>query len=533
MRLEKEIQRRRTLAIISHPDAGKTTLTEKLLLYGGALQLAGSVTARKNQRSTTSDWMELEKQRGISVTSTVLQFEYRNTVVNLLDTPGHKDFSEDTYRVLMAVDSVVMVIDAAKGIESQTLKLFEICRMRGIPIFTFMNKLDRPSLSPLALMDQLEQQLQLPVVAMNWPLGDGKRFQGVYDRMARQAHFYERTAHGAYRAPVSLHSVDAPEVRERLDPDVYATVVNDLEVLEMAGESYDRVAVRSGDLSPVYFGSAIHNFGVQILLDAIVNEAPPPYPRQAGEHRISPDHPLFSGFIFKIQSNMDPHHRDQIAFLRICSGRFTRDMKVTNMRTQETVRLSSSHRVFAKDRETVDEAFAGDVIGLVGHSGFGIGDTLTEDLDVIYDEMPQFAPECFATVHNPSPAQYKRFQAGIQHLLQEGALQAFRNIDPARSIPLLGAVGALQFDVFKHRLENEYGAVIRLESASSSVIRWVSDAPPEWGDTPLPPGAQRMLDRSDRMVLLFDSEWVLKFFEERHPDVTLRKLPSDIKRAVD
>lgn len=530
MRMEDEIARRRTIAIISHPDAGKTTLTEKLLLYGGALQLAGSVTARKNQRSTTSDWMELEKQRGISVTSTVLQFEYRDKVVNLLDTPGHRDFSEDTYRVLMAVDAVVMVIDAAKGIESQTLKLFEICRMRGVPIFTFMNKLDRPSLSPLALMDELEQRLQLPVCAMNWPLGDGDRFQGVYDRHDRLANFFERTAHGAHRAPVALHSVDAPEVRQRLPKDVFESVINDLEVLDTAGEVFDLPAVQSGDLSPVYFGSAINNFGVQILLDAIVDYAPPPQARFVGDIRIPPVNALFSGFVFKIQSNMDPKHRDQIAFLRICSGRFTRDMKVINTRTGEAVRLSSSHRVFARDRETVDEAYAGDVIGLVGHSGFGIGDTLTEDPAIVYDEMPQFAPECFSVVHNPTPGQYKRFQAGVQHLLQEGALQAFQYPDPARNVPLLGAVGSLQFEVFKYRLENEYGAVVRMEPASATLIRWVDKAGEDVRDDMLPPGGRLMLDAAGRKVLLFDSEWVLKFFNDRNPKVLLRKLPSDIKR---
>ncbi len=535
MRIEDEIARRRTIAIISHPDAGKTTLTEKLLLYGGALQLAGSVTARKHQRATTSDWMELERQRGISVTSTVLQFDYRGCCVNLLDTPGHRDFSEDTYRVLMAVDAVVMVIDAAKGIESQTLKLFEICRLRGIPIFTFMNKLDRPSQSPLALMDELEQRLGLRVCAMNWPLGDGVDFKGVYNRQDRHAYFFERTHHGAYRAPVALHDVHDPQVRERLPATVYTAMINDLEVLDSAGEGFDPAAVQAGALSPVYYGSAINNFGVQILLDAILDHAPPPQPRMAGDMRITPSHPAFSGFIFKIQSNMDPKHRDQIAFLRICSGRFTRDMRVTNTRTGEPVRLSSSHRVFARDRETVDEAYAGDVIGLVGHSGFGIGDTLTEDPAIVYDEMPQFAPECFSSIHNPVPAQYKRFQAGVKHLLQEGALQAFQYLDPARSVPLLGAVGTLQFDVFKYRLENEYGALVRMEPATATLIRWVEEArgAPGVTEAMLPPGARLMHDSSRRPVILFDSEWVMKFFCDRNPSVQLRKLPSEIRRVPD
>jgi peptide chain release factor 3 len=345
------------------------------------------------------------------------------------------------------------------------------------------------------------------------------------------AHFFERTAHGAYRAPEALHSVDSEPVRQRLPADVYEGVINDLEMLDSVGEPFDLGAVHSGNLSPVYFGSAINNFGIQILLDAIVDYAPPPQARFVAGNRIAPDHPVFSGFVFKIQSNMDPKHRDQIAFLRICSGRFTRDMKVTNTRNGESVRLSSSHRVFARDRETVDEAYAGDVIGLVGHSGFGIGDTLTEDPKIVYDEMPQFAPECFAQVYNPVPAQYKRFQAGVQHLLQEGALQAFQYLDPARNIPMLGAVGSLQFEVFKYRLENEYGAVVRMEPSTSTVIRWVDPEGPEVSEEMLPPGGKLMLDTSGRKVLLFDTEWVLKFFCDKHPKVVLRKLPAAIRRA--
>lgn len=532
MSFEQEIAKRRTIAIISHPDAGKTTLTEKLLLYGGALQLAGSVTARKNQRATTSDWMELEKQRGISVTSTVLQFEYRGFCVNLLDTPGHRDFSEDTYRVLMAVDAVVMVIDAAKGIESQTRKLFEICRMRGIPIFTFMNKFDRPSRNPLVLLDELEQTLQLRVCAMNWPMGDGAGFKGVYDRQVKQAHFFERTAHGSYRAPVSLHAVTDPQVRERLPADVYEALINELEMLDMAGELFDLQEVQSGNLSPVFFGSAINNFGVQLMLDAIVDYSPAPQPRCSGTQRIPPEHPKFSGFIFKIQSNMDPKHRDQIAFLRICSGCFTRDMRVTHSRTGQQVRLASSHRVFAKERETVDTAYPGDVIGLVGHAGFGIGDTLTEDPSIVYDEIPQFAPECFAMLYNPVSAQYKRFQAGVNHLLQEGALQSFRFPELSQSAPLLGAVGSLQFEVFKYRLETEYGATARLEPSPFSLIRWVDEQEggPVLEDSMLPSTCRLALDSSDRKVALFDTEWMLKYFCERNPDVRLLTLPKRVHR---
>ena len=528
MNLHQEIARRRTIAIISHPDAGKTTLTEKLLLYGGALQLAGSVTARKNQRSTTSDWMELEKQRGISVTSTVLQFDYGDYCVNLLDTPGHKDFSEDTYRVLMAVDAVIMVIDAAKGIESQTRKLFEICRMRGIPIFTFMNKLDRPARNPLTLLDELEQTLQLRVCAMNWPLGDGIDFKGVYDRNSKQLHFFERTVHGAYRAPVSVHSVADTQVKERLPAGVYEAFVNEIDMLDAAGEPFDLSEVQAGDLSPVFFGSAVNNFGVQLLLDAIVEYAPEPRARRSGEEVVQPADERFSGFIFKIQSNMDPKHRDQIAFLRICSGCFNRDMRVSHSRTGAQVRLSSSHRLFAKERETVDTAYAGDVIGLVGHSEFGIGDTLSEDPAIRYDELPQFAPEHFALLYNQVPSQYKRFQAGMRHLLQEGALQCYRFSDAYQNTPLLGAVGTLQFEVFKYRMEGEYGASVRLESSPYTLIRWVDESGEdavEVTEAMLPQSCRMAFDMLDRKVLLFESEWLIKFLLERHPKVQLLSLP--------
>lgn len=534
--MEHEIARRRTFAIISHPDAGKTTLTEKFLLYGGAVQLAGSVTARKTQNTTTSDWMELEKQRGISVSSTVLQFEYCGYCINLLDTPGHRDFSEDTYRVLMAVDAVVMVIDAAKGIESQTLKLFEMCRFRGIPIFTFVNKFDRPARDPLAIIDELEQTLQLHVCAMNWPLGDGHEFRGVYDRIKRQAHFFERTPGGAYRAPVSVHDVSDPQVRERLSEQTYANLIEHLAMLDAASEPMNRALVKSGDMTPVFFGSAINNFGVQMLLDAFLEYAPPPHPRRSNKGLIAPKNPLFSGFIFKIQSNMDPHHRDQIAFLRVCSGKFMRDMKVFHPRTGKALRLASSHRVFGRDRETVDEAFPGDVIGLVGHGSFGIGDTLTEDEGLTYEPLPQFPPECFALLHNPVSSTYKRFRTGLEHLLQEGAIQAFSLKDATQNVPLLGAVGILQFDVLQYRLENEYGATSRLEPMPWRVIRWI--APEDCGhealrDGKLLMGSRTATDSSGRTIILFNNEWELKYFTDKNPSIHLSKLPVTLSRDTE
>jgi len=531
----QEISRRRTFAIISHPDAGKTTLTEKFLLYGGAVQLAGSVTARKTQNATTSDWMELEKQRGISVSSTVLQFDYRGFCINLLDTPGHRDFSEDTYRVLMAVDAVVMVIDAAKGIESQTLKLFEMCRLRGIPIFTFVNKFDRPARDPLAIIDELEQTLQLHVCAMNWPLGDGRDFRGVYDRQNRQAHFFERTPGGAYRAPVAVHDVSDPQVRGQLPEQTYAALIEQLAMLDAASEPLDLQMVRTGDMTPVFFGSAINNFGVQLLLDAFLDYAPPPHPRVSNKGPIQPTDAVFSGFIFKIQSNMDPKHRDQIAFLRICSGCFKRDMKVFHSRTGKTLRLASSHRVFARERETVDVAFPGDVIGLVGHSGFGIGDTLTEDPELVFEPLPQFSPECFALLHNPSTSAYKRFRAGLEHLLQEGAVQLFTLADAVQNVPLLGAVGVLQFDVLQYRLESEYGAASRLEPMPWRVVRWVAaeDAGHEaLRDGKLPMGCRLASDASGRTVLLFNTDWELKYFGEKNPTLRLLRLPTDIRRET-
>jgi peptide chain release factor 3 len=541
-----EIQRRRTFAIISHPDAGKTTLTEKLLLYGGAVQLAGSVTSRKNARQATSDWMELERQRGISVSSTVLQFDYAGYRINLLDTPGHKDFSEDTYRVLTAVDAVVMVIDAAKGIEPQTRKLFEVCRRRGVPIFTFMNKCDRPTRDPLALLDELERVLGIGAFPVNWPLGTGPSFRGVYDRQKREVHLFERTPQGAYRAPVSVSSLDEPEIREKLDPDDYTRALEELEMLDMAGVEYDQTKVHAGTQTPVFFGSAMNNFGVQLLLDAFLARSLPPQPRRGkrmkdeggrmNEEASIPSslilHPSsfvslegpFSGFIFKIQANMDPRHRDRIGFLRICSGRFTRDMYVIHQRTGKRVRLSSAHKVFAQERETVDEAYAGDVIGLVGHSEFGIGDTLTEDPAIRFDEIPRFAPECFAYLQNPNPGKFKQFRQGVDQLLQEGVVQVFELRDAVQKVPLLAAVGPLQFEVVQYRLEAEYGAPSRLENASWECFKWL---PPgaETAGLKLPTGCRLAYDSTGQPGVLFPSSWTQKYFTEQNAGTPLLDLP--------
>jgi peptide chain release factor 3 len=523
MNLEAETKRRRTFAIISHPDAGKTTLTEKFLLYGGAVQLAGSVTAHKSQRATTSDWMELEKKRGISISSTVLQFEYRGFCVNLLDTPGHKDFSEDTYRVLTAVDAAVMVIDAGKGIQSQTRKLFEVCRQRGIPIFTFMNKLDRPTRDPLQLLDELERVLGLHACAVNWPLGDGKDFRGVYDRRSKQVHFFERVPGGSFRAPVAVHGLDDAVVRDAMDPNVYQRVVDEVAMLESAGAAFDHARILAGELTPVFFGSAVSNFGVQLLLDAFLDLAPVPQPRAVNGRSVRPTDDGFSGFIFKIQANMDPKHRDRLAFVRICSGRFERDMSVVHTRTGKKLRLSSSHKLFGRERETVDEAFAGDVVGLVGHSDFRIGDTLAVDPTLAFNEIPRFAPETFAWIHGASTAQFKRFREGLDQLLQEGVVQSFLLHTATQRVPLLGAVGPLQFEVVQFRLQTEYGAETRIEHAAWKLMRWVESG--QVTETMLPSGARLATDSAGQTVILFAEEWACNYFIERNREVVLRTLP--------
>lgn len=523
----KEINKRRTFAIISHPDAGKTTLTEKFLLYGGAVQLAGSVTARKNQRASTSDWMELERKRGISISSTVLQFDYKGFKINLLDTPGHQDFSEDTYRVLTAVDAVVMVIDAAKGIESQTRKLFEVCRKRQIPIFTFMNKLDRPARDPLELVDELESVLKIGAYPMNWPLGSGIDFTGVYDRIHKQIHLFEKTTGGTFKAPVTIHNITDPFVKEKLDAKNYNKITEELEMLEHAGEEFNPELILKGKQTPVFFGSATNNFGVQLLLDGFLNYATPPVPRNSSTGVIKPEDDIFSGFVFKIQANMDPKHRDRIAFLRICSGKFTRDMQAFHSTSGKKIRLSNSQKLFGQERETVDEAYPGDIIGFVGNSNFSIGDTITEDLNIVYKEIPKFAPEHFVTLHNPNPSNYKKFRDGLDQLLQEGVIQAYYLKNSSQKVPLLGAVGPLQFEVVQYRLQDEYGAETRMEQTNWKALRWISPlhSEKEISQIVLPAGAAFAYDSQENLVILFTSEWSLNYFMEKHPKIELSDIP--------
>jgi len=562
-----EIARRRTFAIISHPDAGKTTLTEKFLLYGNAVHLAGAVKDRKNQRSTRSDWMELERQRGISVSSTVLQFEYAGFAVNLLDTPGHKDFSEDTYRVLTAVDAAVMVIDAAKGIETQTRKLFEVCRLRGVPIFTFINKCDRPTRDPLVLLDELENVLGLQASAVTWPLGNGPSFRGVFDRLRRQVHLFERVPGGAYRAPDQVADFGDPVVQAKLDEPTYREVAEQLAMVAGAGHAFDLTAVHAGRQTPVYFGSAVNNFGVELLLNGFLRDALPPAPRHNAAGVKSPgpsdkiqvtsdkdrrdsgdgfarplvtadspldpaslvpvDHEKFSGFIFKIQANMDPKHRDRIAFVRVCSGHFLRDMTVLHQQSGRRVRLSASQKLFGQERSTVDEAWPGDIVGLVGYDQFGIGDTLTEDPGILYDEIPRFPPEVFAFLSNPNPSNAKKYRAGIEQLLQEHIVQSFNLRHGPSGVTLLAAVGPLQFEVVQYRLQAEYGAESRLEAAPWQFLRWLDPHPALEHPASLvtASGVAWSTDSEDRPVILFPNDWTMRYFVEKNPDLTLHHLP--------
>jgi peptide chain release factor 3 len=548
----QEIARRRTFAIISHPDAGKTTLTEKFLLYGNAIHLAGSVTARKNQRATASDWMELEKQRGISISSTVLQFDYHGYAVNLLDTPRHKDFSEDTYRVLTAVDAALMVIDAAKGVETQTRKLFEVCRRRGVPIFTFMNKCDRPTRNALELLDELETVLGLQSSPVIWPLGNGPGFRGVFDRRTREVHLFERVPGGKFQAPVSVANLDDPLVREKLDDYTFNEVKEQLAMLDGAGHPFDLKAIQAGQQTPVYFGSAVNNFGIQLLLDGFLKDSVPPAPRRSvvmlksgeGSADARPDlnapkreipvtHDKFSGFVFKIQANMDPKHRDRIAFVRICSGKFERDMTVLHPRSGKTIRLSSSQKLFGQERETVDEAWPGDVVGFVGHDALGIGDTLTEDKSIAYDEIPRFPPEVFSYISNPNAGDAKRYRAGLEQLLQEGVVQAFtaRNAPPGAT--LLAAVGPLQFEVVQWRLQAEYGAESRLTPTPWTVLRWLEPHPllKDTSRLIVASGVSFGTDKFDNPIALFPNDWTMRYFLEKNPELKLHELPLEQTRA--
>jgi peptide chain release factor 3 len=527
-KLENEVKRRRTFAIISHPDAGKTTLTEKLLLYGGAIHLAGAVRAKANQRHTTSDWMEIEKQRGISISTSVLQFEYNGYIINLLDTPGHKDFSEDTYRTLMAADAAVMLIDAAKGVEPQTRKLFEVCRMRGIPIFTFINKMDRPSREPLDLLDELEKILGIRSCPMTWPIGSGDRFRGVYDRQTQEVLFFQKDTEnkGKKIEPKKFNGIEDPELLKSLAgekndtyeaKELYEQFKSELELLEMAGDAFDWDRILHGQLSPVFFGSAMNLFGVEQFLNRFIELAPTPAPRFTEDEEIEATNPKFSSFVFKIQANMDPSHRDRVAFIRICSGHFDRNMVVKHARLEKDIKLAMPVSFFGQERVVVEEAWPGDVIGLVDTNGsLRIGDTLTQIKGLEYKGVPSFSPEHFAQLTLKDPLKRKQLQKGVEQLSEEGVVQIYRQPGFGDRDPVLGAVGALQFEVLQHRLQAEYGVDTKIEHMSYAFARWVTGPGLDPSSFDRREDSRYLVDRDDNPVLLFKSEWAMRWAVENY-----------------
>jgi peptide chain release factor 3 len=515
-----EATRRRTFAIISHPDAGKTTLTEKFLLYGGALTTgAGSVKAKGDRRSATSDWMELEQQRGISITSTVLQFPYRDHVLNLLDTPGHRDFSEDTYRVLAATDAAIMVLDGSKGIEAQTRKLFEVCRDREIPIVTFINKWDRPSLDPLALLDEIEDQLVLEPVPISWPVGDGERFRGVIDRHHNEFVRFTRTARGATEAPEEI--VDAAQAAEE-EGDLWLEAQEGVELLDTVGREFDQARFEAGELSPVFFGSALTNFGVRLILDAMVDLVPSPRPRIARDGLARPLDAPFSGLVFKVQANTDKSHRDRVAFMRVCSGKFERGMVVTHGPTGKPFATKYAQSVSGRSRETVDDAWPGDVVGLVNANEFRVGDAVWVDEPVVWPEMPAFAPAHFRVARTTDTSRTKQFRSGINQLDEEGVVQVLREPDVGDQAPILAAVGPLQFEVAQHRLENEFGAPVELNVCTWTTARG-TDA--ESAEKLRGMSGVTVATRADgELLALFESPYWLQRLEADQPELRLDKM---------
>lgn len=512
MSLQKEVARRRTFAIISHPDAGKTTLTEKLLLYGGAIHLAGAVKAKAKQRNTTSDWMEIERQRGISISTSVLQFEYHGTQVNLLDTPGHKDFSEDTYRTLTAVDAAVMLIDAAKGVEPQTRKLFEVCRMRGLPIFTFVNKLDRPSREPLDLLDELEKVLGIRSCPMNWPIGMGDTFRGVYDRISQEILVFQ--TEGQANVTGRLQPKKVTNLKDEFDENFRA----ELELVEMAGDPFEHDRVLKGQLSPVFFGSAMNNFGVERFLERFIEFAPAPHARKVSSgDLIEPTDERFSGFFFKIQANMDPAHRDRVAFMRICSGKFVRGMSALHARLNRDVKLSKPLNFLAQERVIIDEAWPGDIVGILDTSGeLRIGDTLCEKGRFEYEGVPRFSPEHFSSIHILDPMKRKQLKKGLDQLSEEGVVQVYHQRGLGDKDPVLGAVGALQFEVLKFRLQSEYSVNVTIEKLPYVCARWIEGAGFDADSFERREGNKCLEDRDGNFVALFRNDWALRWAEENH-----------------
>ncbi len=522
--IRREALRRKTFAIISHPDAGKTTLTEKLLLYGGAIQLAGAVKAKKARSHAVSDWMEMERERGISIVSSVLQFPYGGRLLNLVDTPGHADFSEDTYRAIMATDAAVMLLDCAKGVENQTKKLFRVCKMRHMPIFTFVNKLDRPGRDPFELVGEVEEVLGIGVYPMTWPLLESGRFRGVYHRETKQVHLFEQVAHGAERAPERVFPIDSPTLLREVEASTLETLKSEIELLEAAGDSLDAEKLARGETTPMFFGSALTNFGLPQFLDAFVEMMPLPAARHTDRGDIPADDARFTSFVFKIQANMDRAHRDRMAFLRVCSGKYERGMKVRHVRLGRDIRLTNPTQFLAQDRTVVDDGYAGDIIGVFDPGIFLIGDTITDGAELAYDPLPQFPPEYFARVLMIDPMKRKQLKKGLEQLAQEGSVQLFRPPEGREGESIVGAVGELQFEVVRHRLSAEYGVDCRMERLSFQLARWVE------GEVPPLAKLEGLLfgygahDVHGNPVVLFKGTWQLETCEKAFPNTKFVEL---------
>ena len=534
MSLIDEVNSRRTFAIISHPDAGKTTLTEKLLLYGGAIHLAGSVKARKTTKHAVSDWMEIEKQRGISVTSSVLQFDYEGHHINILDTPGHQDFSEDTYRTLMAADSAVMLIDVAKGVEAQTKKLFHVCKERGIPIFTFVNKIDHFGRNPFDLMDEIETILGINAYPMNWPVGINGNYQGVYDRETDTIELFEKdSSHGQHMLASIKGKLGDPAMKELLGDDVHQSLEDDILLLDEAGDSFDMEKVKSGQLTPMFFGSAMTNFGVKPFLEKFLELAPKPQPRKSLEGIIEPVSDEFTSFVFKIQANMNPQHHDRIVFMRICSGKFEKGMTVNHRQSGKQLRLMQPQQFLATERTIIDDAYPGDIIGVFDSGTMGVGDTLyTGKKKVTFADFPVFPPELFARIRPKDSMKRKQFLKGMTQLAQEGAVQIFENLGSLESY-IVGAVGELQFEVLEYRLKHEYGVDLEMNRLPYSVARWVQDNGHDYRNLKNIDSAMIVKDHRQRIVLLIANEWQTNWIIERNEDFTFCNTPDNLKETTE
>ncbi len=524
MGLKEEILKRRTFAIISHPDAGKTTLTEKFLLYGGQINLAGSVKGKATARHAVSDWMDIEKERGISVTSSVLQFEYAGKCINILDTPGHQDFSEDTYRTLMAADSAVMVIDGSKGVEAQTRKLFKVCGMRGIPVFTFINKMDRDAMDTFELLDQIEKELGIATCPINWPLGSGKDFKGVYDRKSKNIILYSGTRKGTTEGEETVLPISDPKAGELIGEEARETLLSEIELLDGASEDFDQEKVDHGKLSPVFFGSALTNFGVEIFLRNFLNMTSSPLPRESEGKIIDPVEHSFSAFVFKIQANMNKAHRDRVAFMRICSGKFTAGMDVYHVQGDKEVRLSQPQSIMADERHIVEEAYAGDIIGIFDPGIYSIGDTLCmKDDRCRFAGIPTFAPEHFARVRQADTMKRKQYVKGVMQIAQEGAIQIFQEENYGMEENIVGVVGVLQFEVLKYRLKNEYGVEVILENLPYEYIRWIKNKDADLDSITGTSDMKRIRDLKGNPLLLFVNAWSIGMTLDRNEGLELEE----------